>query len=695
MTGVAEGHGDSRLILLAGALATALAVPSAWAQAAADGAAPTFATAAADAGTGLPTITVTGSKAPPISTSNPVKVITADDIARAPASSVTELLSTQANLTVHSFYGSDKKSTVDMRGMGDTATSNLLVIVDGEQLNEMDLSGADLSTLSLAQIERIEVLRGGGAVRFGPGAVAGVINITTRRPQAGPAQGKMSFTLGSYGTRGAQAAIEGGLGDLAARLQVSHNSSNGYRANSDYLGNKVSGELRFTPSLGGGFLLDAYLRTALSRDRYGMPGPLPIEALKGPSSQRRRAASLYDRGETDDTRHGAGLSISNEWSRLAVAFTHRERRNPYLIGFEPLNFPGYGLAEQISDQLNEIRSERDWVQVTQTFTAKWRGLPQSVMFGAEASEGRYRRAEGGLDDPDKEMTGQAHTRARYVDVNLSPVQGMQVHAGVRMDIMRVREQRYQFGSLDTEDKRRWSQRSSELGWSWRLPMGLEPFASISRHTRLPNLDELAKATPDLRPQHGRTREIGVRYEPSPQWQLAVSAFDMRIDDEIYYGPIEAGDDSYNRNYPWQTRRHGRELDVTWAPDSRLKLQLQWAYVKPTFAGLDSDVPLVARHTVSGVAWLRLMPELSWSVNARFVGRRYDGNDWANALPRLDAYRVVDTQLRWEPLLGPEHELSLTLGIQNLFNEVYTTKAYSQTVYPMPDRRYFLSMQWSM
>lgn len=290
MIGMADGHGDLRLTLLAGALATALVSPLAWAQAAADGAAPTSATAAADAGTGLPTITVTGSKTSSISTSNPVKVITADDIARSPASSVTELLATQANLTVHSFYGDDKKSTVDMRGMGDTATSNLLVIVDGEQLNEMDLSGADLSTLSLAQIERIEVLRGGGAVRFGPGAVAGVINITTRRPQAGPPQGKMSFTLGSYGTRAALAAIEGGVGDLAARLQVSHSSSNGYRANSDYWGNKVSGELRFTPSLGGGFLLDAYLRTAASWDRYGMPGPLPIEVLKGTSSQRRRAA---------------------------------------------------------------------------------------------------------------------------------------------------------------------------------------------------------------------------------------------------------------------------------------------------------------------------------------------------------------------------------------------------------------------
>ena len=73
---------------------------------------------------------------------------------------------------------------------------------------------------------------------------------------------------------------------------------------------------------------------------------------------------------------------------MAVAFTHRERRNPYLIGFEPLNFPGYEVAEQIADQLNDIRSERDWVQVTQTFTTKWRGLPQSVMFGLESTAGQ-------------------------------------------------------------------------------------------------------------------------------------------------------------------------------------------------------------------------------------------------------------------------------------------------------------------
>ena len=78
-----------------------------------------------------------------------------------------------------------KNSSIDIRGMGATAPNNVLVLVDGQRLNENDLTGADLSTIPMSQIERIEILRGGGAVRYGNGAVAGVVNIITKKPVPG------------------------------------------------------------------------------------------------------------------------------------------------------------------------------------------------------------------------------------------------------------------------------------------------------------------------------------------------------------------------------------------------------------------------------------------------------------------------------------------------------------------------------
>lgn len=640
----------------------------------------------------VPTVTVKGrrSQAP---ASNNVTVITADDIAKSPATTVVDLLAAEANLVVQDFYGNGKKAGVDMRGMGDTAISNVLIVVDGERLNENDQSGPDLSTLMLSQIERIEVIRGGGSVRHGPGAVGGVIEITTRRPKPGPAQARLGLGVASYGGRTALASVEGGQGDVAARLQAGYQQSDGYRENSAYWSNKLSGELRWTPMVPGGSL-DAHVRATLSKDRHGLPGHLPIEVLEGSEQDRRGSRSPFDRGATDDLRVSLGVAYDlMEWGRTSLNYQLRDRRNPYLMGFAPVL--GFSLEEQIKFQMSEIVSNRNEWQLTHEWTTSVAGLPQNILVGATWGEGGYRRRENDLDDPSKDMQGQVRTRAGYVDAKLSPWQGMQVHAGLRWDGMWVERQSHEIGGLDTETMRHWGQRSSELGWSWRVSPAWEPFVSVSRHIRQPNLDDLALATDDLRPQRGRTREAGLRFEPSSDLRAVMSVFDMRIDDEIFFGPVDANDSvGVNRNSPWPTRRKGGEAEVRWQVLPSLRWHMQWAYVSPRFVGLGSDVPLVPRRTRSaGLQW-QALPGLSWSLNARRVSGRFDGNDWFNVQRPLKPYTVVDTQIQTETRLGKD-TLTWTFGVQNLFDEVYTTKAYSQTVYPMPGRRAFMFLQWAM
>lgn len=137
----------------------------------------------------LPTVVVTANSLDDrvFTVPHSLTIITARDIENAGTSHLGELLSREAGLHLKSFSGGDKNASVDIRGMGDTAVSNVLVMVDGVRLNESDLSGADLSSVDLSAIERIEILRGGGAVRYGDGAVGGVINIITRPPAAGAA----------------------------------------------------------------------------------------------------------------------------------------------------------------------------------------------------------------------------------------------------------------------------------------------------------------------------------------------------------------------------------------------------------------------------------------------------------------------------------------------------------------------------
>src|SRR5437016_9460656 len=80
-------------------------------------------------------------------------------------------------------FGNNASNTsIDLRGFGATGPQNTLILLDGRRLNDIDLSGVQWSAIPLSSIERIEILRGTGAVLYGDNASAGVVNIVTRSP---------------------------------------------------------------------------------------------------------------------------------------------------------------------------------------------------------------------------------------------------------------------------------------------------------------------------------------------------------------------------------------------------------------------------------------------------------------------------------------------------------------------------------
>src|SRR3970040_739539 len=134
-----------------------------------------------------------------------VPLLDAADVQKSAARTLPELLAEQAGLTMKDFYGNNAAATsIDLRGFGITGTQNTLILVDGRRVTDIDLSGVQWAAIPVSAIERIEILRGTGAVLYGDGASAGVINIITRSPLA---QGRRLEIVGraaSLNTREAQ-----------------------------------------------------------------------------------------------------------------------------------------------------------------------------------------------------------------------------------------------------------------------------------------------------------------------------------------------------------------------------------------------------------------------------------------------------------------------------------------------------------
>src|SRR3954471_6685109 len=148
-------------------------------------------------------------------------VISAEDIKASAARTLPELLSEQVGLRMSDLYGNNASTTsIDLRGYGATAAQNTLVLLDGRRLNDIDLSGVQWSAVPLASIERIEILRGTGAVLYGDAASAGVVNIVTRSPlKEGPSAAALG-RIASFDTREGQLYGRYAAGDLGVNATL-------------------------------------------------------------------------------------------------------------------------------------------------------------------------------------------------------------------------------------------------------------------------------------------------------------------------------------------------------------------------------------------------------------------------------------------------------------------------------------------
>ena len=163
----------------------------------------------------LSTIVITPSRMDTTSLHVPgsISVITGEDIAASNAQTVIDILRTQSGLVIRDELGNVNCATVDMRGFGEASKMNVLVLIDGRRVNEIDMSGADWTQISLNQVEQIEVSRGAASVLYGDNAVGGVINIRTKKGEGKP---KISLTssCGSYDKRGCKSEVRGSFKNL-------------------------------------------------------------------------------------------------------------------------------------------------------------------------------------------------------------------------------------------------------------------------------------------------------------------------------------------------------------------------------------------------------------------------------------------------------------------------------------------------
>lgn len=137
-------------------------------------------------------IEVTGSRInrTDMETASSVTVISSEMIVKAGYQSIEEILSNQTasagmNLGATSNNGSGGSATVNLRGMG---TERTLVLLNGRRMVASGTgadASVDLNTIPIAMIKSIEILKDGASAVYGSDAIAGVVNIITKKDYEG------------------------------------------------------------------------------------------------------------------------------------------------------------------------------------------------------------------------------------------------------------------------------------------------------------------------------------------------------------------------------------------------------------------------------------------------------------------------------------------------------------------------------
>ncbi len=616
--------------------------------------------------------------------SSDVTVITQEMIEASNASTVAQILSQQLGVNIYD-NGTVKTATIDIRGFGDTANRNILMLVNDRKVNPVDVSGPDLLQIPLDSVERIEIVRGFGTVLYGDNAVGGVVNIITKEGK-GKLSGKISGTYGSYDSRGTAAEVSGSTKNVSYYAYSDYDDQHGYRQNSDVLSKNFQTRLSTKPS----DWLKVGLDATWHEDDYGLPG-----GLKGTEIEqlgRRGSRNPSDKASTKDRAIQGTFDINpldEDFGHLVMDTSYRDR-DTYA------NFVSQG-----------IDTKRD--SNTLGFTGKYifdkliLDHEVNIVTGVDYYNTDQDILGGGFSTDD--ITISKREYGAYISSEFEVWNHLFLTGGTR-----YQKAWYTFNQKNSPQsfqKQAPDKQASMVGLKYEYAKGSNVFANIQQSFRFLATDEwyssFSGLNTNLKQQTGTQYELGVKHNFKDTVTVHVTPYITKLRNEIFVDPTAGGGFGDNSNYD-RTIRRGVEVGQT---TSLLKLlppinnvnkidfSTSYNYQNPEFDGGAFDgnrIPMVAQHQANGVLTLGVYDRYNASLIGTYVGERYAINDTFNATPQLKKYFTLDSKLSYV-----YQALEIFFAVNNIFDQKYYSTAVKSTTssikdfFPAPERNFTAGM----
>jgi len=619
--------------------------------------APSLAIAAPDArDVELPPLVIT--RATPLKAPAPasVKVIDRQQIEDSAAASLLDVLRSQAGIQIRDMIGDGSRATFSLRGFGENAVNNTLILVDGRRLNQPSQAGADLSSVPLGNIERIEIIRGAGTVLYGDQAVGGVINIVTRTPSSN--EGYLEATRGSHDLEALRGHIHQQLGaGFSTYLSGESRTTDNYRDHNNGSYSNAFARLRYDHD--SGHALYEY-QTVDDELLY----PNAMTRAQRHADRKQSASTAWNDRKTQVHRTAIEQRLNDTWT-ANLDYSHSDQDGAGSFS-APSRFTQDTRSESLSPRLSarydSVLGAGEWLlghdHIQSDTQASWGTDFQ------QTQRDWYSQLSQGLGE---DVTLTLGYRSSQADDNNKAIS--QQHK-------------------DRED-------STSLGLSWQASQETRLFIKREDVLRWANVDDNAFVLPGvefLKPQTGVSWESGIEWQDNIQ-RYQATLYRLDLQDELLYDAMIANPNSWNGRGANinldKTRRDGLLLEAQRQLNERLSIGGQYSFTDATlrtgtFEG--NTVPWVARHTASTNLSYLIIPGLRSYLEAVYTGSRYYSGDDANSQQKAGGYTVLNAALSYD-----YQQFSSKLRVNNLTGKRYDAFASANSRYPAAEEQVQLSV----
>jgi len=548
-----------------------------------------------------------------------VTVINAAQIQANAGRSIAQILNEQSGLNLPgSLSNVGTVPSIFMRG---ASSGRTLILIDGMPVGDPSMisNEFDLNLVSLAQVERIEILKGAQSTLYGSDAIGGVINIIIKNKSIPSISGDLN--AGSYGTQKINLQHSNTIGKMNYALGFGNESATGFSSATD-----ITGKNNF--------------------DKDGYSNKNWFANINYAINQNWNAkVSTHQTSYNADIDYGAfkddkDNQFHNATKMTGLILKYKKEKTTFQFQYQ-LSTQDRQYKNDSADRKYTIFEDNQYIGKSQYADAFYSTpIAKNIQWilGGDFRYGSYHQtyisiSEWGPYNDNFKDTFQYQT-ALYSSLLINDATNKWL---------------LELGGRMNKHNRYGANQTFTISPSYKLNAQVRLMVSASTGYKAPSLYQLSY-NDALKPEQSFNTEIGIEYKTNSVFARGVY-YNRTIENGIDYNYIDYNFFNYIRQ-----KVNGTELEFNWKTNEKSDISLNYTLMNgqetnqnraTTTDTITYNYLLKRPKNSAGIQWAyAVSPQFNFSVAARYISKRYDVDGYAEEDVSLNSYTLLNAHIQY-------------------------------------------------